>query len=263
MPKFSANLNYLFNEHPFLERFAACREAGFRYVEYMFPYDHDSQVLRDLMEAYELQQVLFNMPAGDWSAGDRGIASDPNRIEVFRDSVEKALEYARPLGVERVNCLAGKRIQGVPQQEQWDVLVENLRYAAAEFAKDDRILLVEPINTYDIPGFFVSKSEDGFGVLEAVGAVNLLLQYDVYHMQKMEGNLTETIRDNITRVGHIQIADNPGRHQPGTGEINYRFLLGELDRMGYDGYVGLEYNPNLDTLSSLDWVRKLGFELGS
>jgi hydroxypyruvate isomerase len=261
MPRFSANLAFLFGEHPFLDRFVACAEAGFHYVEYMSPYEHDPATLQELLTQHDLKQVLFNLPAGDWDAGDRGIASDPNRVDEFRRSVGQALEYARALEVGRVNCLAGMRIEGVSYEEQWEVIVENLRYAASEFARDNRLLVLEPINTYDMPGFFVSTSDQGFGLLEAVGAANLKLQYDVYHMQKMEGNLTETIRNNLARIGHIQIADNPGRKQPGTGEINYGFLLSELDRLGYEGYVGLEYNPTPDTISSLTWVKELGFEL--
>lgn len=261
MPRFSANLGFLFGEQPFLERFAACSQAGFRYVEYMSPYEYDPTTLRDLLKKHGLQQVLFNLPAGDWEAGDRGIAAAPHRVEEFRCSVDQALEYALVLEVERVNCLAGKCLEGVSHEEQWDILVQNLRFAASRFSEKGRTLVVEPINTYDMPGFFLSTSEEGSRLLEEVGAENLLLQYDVYHMQKMEGNLTESIRSQFNRIGHIQIADNPGRHQPGTGEINYGFLLGELDRMGYTGFVGLEYHPTPDTLSSLGWVKEWGFSL--
>lgn len=261
MPRFSINLSMLFGERPFLERFAAAGEAGFRYVEYMFPYEHPAQTLKDLLEQNGLKQVLFNLPAGDWGAGDRGIAADPNRADEFRRGVDRALEYAEVLGVERINCLVGKRIEGVPCEEQWQVLVRNLTYATERLAREKRMLLVEPINTYDIPGFFLSTSREALKLLDEVAADNLKLQYDVYHMQKMEGNLTDTIRGNLERIGHIQIADVPGRHQPGTGELNYRFLLDELDRMGYSGFVGLEYIPAPDTVSSLGWVQELGFTL--
>ena len=261
MPRFSINLSMLFGERPFLERFAAAREAGFRYVEYMFPYEHPAQSLKDLLEQNDLKQVLFNLPAGDWGAGDRGIAADPNRVDEFRQGIDRVLEYAEVLGVERINCLVGKRVEGVPCEEQWQVLVRNLDYAAERLAREKRMLLVEPINTYDVPGFFLSTSRDALKLLDEVPADNLKLQYDFYHMQKMEGNLTDTIKGNLERIGHIQIADVPGRHQPGTGELNYRFLLDELDRMGYSGFVGLEYIPAPDTVSSLGWVQELGFTL--
>jgi len=261
MPRFSINLSMLFGERPFLERFAAAREAGFRYVEYMFPYEHPAQSLKDLLEQNGLKQVLFNLPVGDWAVGDRGIAADPNRVDEFRQGIDRALEYAEVLGVERINCLVGRHVDGVSREEQWQVLVQNLAFAAGRLAEANRMLLVEPINTYDIPGFFLSTSRDAFKLLDETAADNLKLQYDVYHMQKMEGNLTDTIKGNLERIGHIQIADVPGRHQPGTGELNYRFLLDELDRMGYSGFVGLEYIPAPDTGSSLGWVQELGFTL--
>lgn len=261
MPTFSANITMLFSELPFLDRFAVCREAGFRYVEYMFPYEYDPLMLQGHLEQNSLQQVLFNLPAGNWDAGDRGVAVDPNRVEEFRRGVEEALEYAEVLGASQVNCLVGKCHEGVPYERQWRVLVDNLRYASERFARKGRVLLIEPLNTYDIPSFFLSTTKEGLRLVDEVGTENLKLQYDVYHMQKMEGNLTETIQSNLARIGHIQIADNPGRHEPGTGEINFRFLLNQLDRMGYGGFVGLEYIPTPDTSTSLEWVRQLGFSL--
>lgn len=263
MPRFSANLSMLFREHPFLERFAAAADAGFRYVEYLFPYEYPAQDIKALLTKNGLEQVLFNLPAGNWEAGDRGLAVDPGRIDEFHEGVDQCLAYAQVLGTERINCLVGIQVDGVPHTEQWQVLVQNLRYAAGKLASEDRWLLVESINTYDIPGFFLSTSRDGMRLLEEVGARNLKLQYDAYHMSKMEGNLTETIKANLQDIAHIQIADNPGRHQPGTGEINYAFLLQELDRMGYDGFVGLEYIPTPDTASSLAWIEQLGFTLSS
>jgi hydroxypyruvate isomerase len=234
---------------------------GFSFVEYPFPYEHSPETLRGLLERHGLRQVLFNLSAGDWGAGDRGLGSDPKRVEEFRRSVDEATGYAKALGVDRVNCLVGLRIDGVSFEEQWRVLVENLRYASEKFARQGLDLLAEPINAYDIPGFFISSTREALRLLDEVRADNLKIQYDVYHMQKMEGNLVETIREHLARIGHIQIADNPGRHQPGTGEINYRFLLNELDRMGYEGYVGLEYVPEPDTKASLSWVEELGFSL--
>lgn len=261
MPIFSANLNFLFGELPFLERFEASRKARFHFVEYMFPYDHDPATLADLLKANGLRQVLFNLPAGDWAAGERGLAIDPGRVEEFRRGVEMGLEYALALHVDRINCLVGKRIQGIPEQEQWLLLVENLRHAARRLDENGLTLLVEPLNTFDVPDFFLCRSGDGLRLLREVGAPNLMMQLDLYHMQRMEGNLTETLRANLGAVGHIQIADVPGRHQPGTGEINYRFVLRELDRLGYPFFVGLEYVPEPDTLASLSWLGEMGFGL--
>ncbi len=261
MPVFSANLNFLFGEHPFLERFEASRKAGFLFVEYMFPYDHDPATLADLLEANGLRQVLFNLPAGDWAAGDRGLAADPGRVEEFRRGVGMALDYAQALHVDRINCLVGKRIPGIPEEEQWRLLVENLRHAARRLDDKGIVLLVEPLNTFDVPDFLLCKSGDGLRLLRDVGAENLMIQFDVYHMQRMEGNLTHTLRANLRSVGHVQIADVPGRHQPDTGEINYRFLLRELDRLGYPFFVGLEYIPEPDTMSSLGWLWEMGFSL--
>lgn len=260
MPKFSANLSFLFTEKPFLERFEAAAKAGFKYVEYMSPYEFPPEEIAGALHFHGLTQVLFNLPSGDWALGDRGIASDPSRVEEFREGVERALEYADSLKVERINCLAGKKLQGASEGQQWEILVENLRFAASRLAQAGKTLLVEPINTFDIPGFFLNRSSQALRLLKEVGAPNLKLQYDVYHMQRMEGELTSTIRDNLGVIGHIQIADNPGRHQPGTGEINYSFLLRELDRLGYRGFVGLEYIPVPDTTSSLGWIREMGFQ---
>jgi len=261
MPRFSVSLSMLFGERPFLERFAACKKAGFNYVEYMFPYDYPPQILREHLQQNNLKQILFNLPAGDWPAGDRGIAADPSRIEEFHQGVDRALEYARVLGVDRINCLVGKRIEGVADKQLWRVLLQNLKYATKKLSCENRMLLVEPVNTYDIPDFFLSTTKDAARLIDEVGAENLKLQCDVYHMQRMEGEITGTIKSNLKSIGHIQIADNPGRHQPGTGEINYRFILNELDQIGYDGFVGLEYAPSADTVSSFEWIKKYGFEL--
>jgi hydroxypyruvate isomerase len=249
----------LFGEVTFEERFAASKEAGFRYVEYMFPYDYKADDLSSHLEKNDLQQILFNLPAGNWADGERGIAGNTNRIDEFRQGVEEALEYAKTLNVDLINCLVGKQIEGVSQAEQWKVLIENLAYAAEKLAYDNRTLLIEPINTVDMPGFLLSTTQDGLNAINDVRASNLKIQYDVYHMQKMEGNLATTIEANLEHIGHIQIADNPGRHQPGTGEINYKYLLEAIDKMGYQGYVGLEYIPDPDTKTSLGWFETLGF----
>ncbi len=256
MPKFSANLSMLFTEVPFMERFAAASQAGFSAVEYLFPYEHTPETLKDLLVAHGLEQVLFNLPAGDWAAGDRGIACDPARVEEFRAGVAQAVRYAGVLGSPRLNCLAGKRPAHVDEVEAWNTLRDNLRFAAAELARDGRTLLVEFINRKDIPGFFLHGSGQTLELLDAVGAPNLMMQYDVYHAQREEGELAATLGAHMARIGHIQIADNPGRHQPGTGEINFPFLFGEIDRLGYQGHIGLEYVPAPDTRSSLEWMRQ-------
>jgi len=251
MPTFSANLSFLFGEHPFLERFGAARRAGFKHVEYMFPYDFEPAELRARLDEHGLEQVLFNLPAGDWAAGDRGIAADPERVQEFRAGVELACRYARALDVPRLNCLAGTRGDHA-------TLIANLRYAAQRLAQDGLTLLLEPVNTRDVPGFVVSTSAAAVELLDAVGEPNLQLQFDVYHAQVMEGDLVNRLRALRDRIGHVQIADNPGRHQPGTGEIAYDFVLAQLDAMGYAGAVGLEYVPEPDTVSSLAWLERYG-----
>lgn len=261
MPRFAANLSFLFTEKPFLARFAAAREAGFRYVEYMFPYAYAQEELAALLTEHGLKQVLFNLPAGDWEAGERGIACLPGREEAFRAGVEQALAYARALGVRQLNCLAGALPADQDPGEAHAVLVANLRYAASRLASAGLTLLLEPVNPYDVPGFFVSSPAHALRLLEEVAAPNLKLQYDLYHAQRSQGRLTETLRAHLARIGHVQIADVPGRHQPNTGEIRYAFLLAELDRLGYQGYVGLEYLPLGETAQSLSWLRELGYTL--
>lgn len=258
MPRFAANLSFLFPEEPFLERFAAARAAGFGAVEYMFPYQEEPEAIRASLQDAGLEQALFNLPAGDWDGGDRGTAGDPDRVEEFRRGVDRALEYARVLDVQRVNCLAGLRREELPAEEQWRVLVENVRYAAQALGAERRTLLVEAVNTYDVPGFLLSTTGHAARLLGEVGAENLQIQFDFYHVQKMEGNLCERFDALLDRIGHVQVADNPGRHQPGTGEIDYRFVFDHIERSGYDGWVGLEYAPEGDTRSSLEWLERYG-----
>ena len=256
MPKFSANLSMLFTDLPFLERFGAAKAAGFTAVEYLFPYEHAPAKLAALLKEHGLSQVLFNLPAGDWAAGDRGIAVDPSWAEEFRAGVGKAVTYAKALNVPRLNCLAGKIPQGVSEEDQRRTFVENLRFAAEALAKEGLTLVIEFINRKDIPGFYLHRSAQTLDIIAEVARPNLLMQYDVYHAQREEGELAATMRAHMDLIGHIQIADNPGRHQPGTGEINFPFLFEEIDRLGYQGHVGLEYVPEPDTLSSLAWIKK-------
>jgi hydroxypyruvate isomerase len=254
MPQFSANLTMLFTEAPFMERFALARKFGFDFVEYLFPYAYSARELKSQLEANRLKQVLFNLPAGDWAAGDRGIGASPNRVEEFRAGIPRAIDYANALGVPRMNCLVGKRVAGFSDAEHWQTLVQNTQYAASELAKHGLELVVEPINHFDIPGFFVNRNEQVLKLIEEVGLPNVKIQFDIYHAQREEGELAGTLRQHLARIGHVQVADNPGRHQPGTGEINFPFLFRQLDELSYRGFVGLEYVPDPNTESSLGWL---------
>ena len=255
MPQFAANLSMLFTETPLLERFGRAARAGFTAVELQFPYEQPATVLREELVRHGLAMVLHNLPAGDWAAGDRGIAADPGRTEEFRRGVARAVEYATVLQVPRLNCLAGKLPAGVTAAEGRATLVANLRYAAAALQDAGLTLLIEPINRYDVPGFVVQRSDDAVALMDEVGAPNLKLQYDVYHQQRTEGELAATIERLLPRIGHIQVADNPGRHEPGTGEIRFEFLFAHLQRIGYSGHIGCEYKPAGGTEAGLTWLR--------
>lgn len=254
--KFAANLTMMFTELPFLERFAAACRCGFESVEFMFPYDYPPEVIREA--AADLRIIDFNLPAGDWAAGERGIAADPARIAEFRDGVARAVAYASVLGVSHVNCLAGKANPAFSLADHWLTLTENVRFAADAMGRAGYFLTVEAINRYDVPGFVVNTTRHALDLIERVAHPNVSLQYDIYHAQREEGNLTPTLRQWLPRIQHIQIADNPGRHQPGTGEINFPFLFAELDRLGYTGYIGCEYIPYPDTERSLSWINTRG-----
>ena len=256
MLKFAANLTMMFNELQFLDRFEAAKKAGFRGVEYLFPYDYPVDQLTEKLENYDLDQVLHNLPAGDWEQGDRGIACHPTREREFQDGVGKAIEYATSLGCPQVNCLAGIVPNGETSEKIFHTFVSNLKFAAKQCEAAGIVLLIEAINTKDIPGFYLNNTTQALSVIDEVNSSNVMLQYDVYHMQIMEGNLLSTIRANFDLVRHIQIADNPGRHEPGTGEINYPFLFNSLDEMGYDAWIGCEYNPEATTLDGLSWVKE-------
>lgn len=259
MPKFAANLSMLFTEHPFLERFAQARQAGFDAVEFLFPYEYDTAAIAVALRDNELTQILFNLPAGDFAVGDRGMANDPRRVDEFRAGVHRALLIAAEIGSGRLNCLAGLRLSDVPMEIQEETLIENLRYAADAAAAAGVLQVVEPLNAFDAPGYFISTPDAGFAIVERADHPNLKLQYDVYHSQRMVGNLAATIADRIDLIGHVQIADSPDRHEPGTGEINYPFVFAALDRAGYDGWVSLEYRPQTTTLNSLQWLRTMGY----
>jgi len=252
MPKLAANLSTLFPQLDFLDRFAAAARAGFRYVEYQFPYAWKADELARRARDANLQVVLHNLPAGDFAKGERGIACLPGREREFRDSLENAIAYAKAVDCPRLNCLAGL----APADERhFAVLVENVRYAARRLGEAGLQLTLEAINTRSVPGFFLSRSAQAIEVLNAAGEGNAYLQYDFFHMQIMEGDLAATVARLLGRIGHIQLADVPGRHEPGTGEVNFAFLLRHLDALGYSGWVGCEYNPRGDTLEGLKWAQ--------
>ena len=255
MPRFAANLTMLFNEHPFLDRFEHAAKAGFKAVEFLFPYAWPAQEIKARLDANSLQLVLHNLPAGEWDAGERGIACHPDRVDEFRRGVVRAIEYAKVLGVEQLNCLAGKAPAGVADEVLRKTLVDNLRFAAAELQAAGLKLLIEPINTFDIPGFYLHGTAQALSILDEVGAANAFVQYDIYHMQRMEGELAATMQKHLARIGHIQLADNPGRNEPGSGEIHYPFLFAHLDRIGYRGWIGCEYKPAATTAGGLGWLR--------
>jgi hydroxypyruvate isomerase len=252
MPKLAANLSMLWPELPFPERFAAAAKAGFRYVEYQFPYALPAAEVASAAREARVEVVLHNLPPGDHARGDRGLACLPGREVEFRDSVERGIEYARAAGCPRMNCLAGL---AAPDVEHFEKLVTNLRYAARKLAAAGLQLLIEPINTRTVPGFFLTGSRQAIEVLDAVGEPNAFLQYDLFHMQIMEGDLAKTIERLLPRIGHMQVADVPERNEPGTGELNFEFLLRHIDALGYSGWIGAEYNPKGDTVEGLKWAR--------
>ena len=255
MPKFAANLTMLFNETGFIERFAAARAAGFDAVEYLFPYDFPKERLAEELQQHRLEQVLHNLPAGNWAGGERGIACHPERAGEFQEGVGRAIEYARALNCMQLNCLVGIAPKNVARDQAEKALVTNLTFAAAQLKEAGIRLLIEPINTFDIPGFFISTTAQGLDLIAKTGSDNLFLQYDIYHMQRMEGELANTIKNNFAMIKHVQLADNPGRNEPGTGEINYPFLFRWLDQLGYDGWIGCEYKPKTTTLAGLGWLK--------
>jgi len=256
MPRFAANLSMLFTEVPLLERFGRAARAGFSTVELQFPYEVTAEAMRDQLVAHKLKMVLHNLPAGDWAAGDRGTACDPARVEEFRAGVPKAIAYAKTLGVPQLNCLSGKAPAGVDDAAVRATFVANLRFAAAALKEASLRLLIEPINNYDVPGFWLNRTALAISVLDEVGADNAFVQYDIYHAQRYEGELAATMSRYLARIGHIQLADNPGRNEPGTGEINYPCLVAHLDRIGYKGWIGCEYKPAASTEAGLGWLEQ-------
>jgi hydroxypyruvate isomerase len=270
MPRFAANLHYLFAEHPFLDRFEAAARAGFRAVEFQVPYDHAPSELRARLRHNALQMVLFDTPMGNWQAGDRGLAAVPGREALFRASLERVPEYAEALECSTVHVMAGVVGAGEDYARAERVYVDNLRYAAAFLKRHGVTAVIEPINnklaTGDGPsyttggmhGYFLNHTDHARRIIAAVGSDNLFLHLDCYHMQLLEGHLAETIRNHVGLVRHFQIAGVPGRHEPDDGEINYPYLFDLMDELGYSGWVGCEYRPRAGTWQGLKWAARYG-----
>ncbi|MDC8760101.1 2-oxo-tetronate isomerase [Janthinobacterium fluminis] len=258
MPKFAANLSMLFTELDFLDRFAAARQAGFDAVEFLFPYAYAAEQIAARLRQHRLSLVLHNLPPGDWAAGERGLACDPLRGAEFRAGVELALTYARALGVRQLHCMAGITPPHATPEQARLAFIGNLRVAADLCRPHGIDVLIEPINTYDIPGYFLSHSRQAAAIIADCARTNIFLQFDMYHMQRMEGELSDTIRALLPLIRHMQLADTPGRHEPGSGEIDYRQLFALLDELGYDGHVGCEYHPRAGTVAGLGWRAALG-----
>lgn len=253
MPRLAANLTWMFTEAPFPERFAAAAAAGFTAVEFQFPYTHSPEVVRGWLDAAGLELAMFNLPAGDWAAGERGLAGLPGREDDFRRSVDLGVRYALALGASRLHAMAGLVEHGAERA----TYVLNLRAAAATLADAGLELLIEPINPRDMPGYLLASLSDALAVMEAVGAPNLRLQADLYHLQIVGGDLTQTLRRHIGRIGHVQIAGVPDRNEPDSGEVAFPHLFAELDRLGYAGFVGCEYRPRGRTEDGLGWLRRV------
>ena len=251
MTRLAANLTMLFTEQPFLDRFKAAADAGFKGVEFLFPYAFTPEQIADQLRTHHLQLVLHNLPAGNWDAGERGIACHPDRVAEFRAGVDEAIRYARALEVSQLNCLVGILPPGVSREAAREVLVGNLKYAAGKLKEQGIGLLIEPINHFDIPGFFLNTTRQAVELILATGSDNLFVQYDIYHMQRMEGELANTLKANLSLIGHVQLADNPGRGEPGSGNMDWRWRLDWLADHGYAGLIGLEYRPTKGTIESL------------
>jgi hydroxypyruvate isomerase len=258
VPKFAANLSFIFQEIGFLDRFAAAAECGFKAVEYLSPFDHPPEIIAEQLNRYGLEQALFNMPPGDWAARERGIGALPGREQEFRDGVETALVYARATRCRILHAMAGVLPAGLDRAQAERTYLANLRHAADRLAAEGITLVIEPINTRDIPGYFLNTTSQAKSVIERIGHPNIKLQLDLYHVQIMEGDLAHRVRALAGQYPHIQIAGNPGRHEPDIGEINYPFLFDLLDEIGYSGWIGCEYRPREETKAGLGWAKRYG-----
>jgi hydroxypyruvate isomerase len=255
MPRFCANLTMMFNEHPFLDRFAAARAAGFEAVEFLFPYDHPAAEIRQRLDDSGLQQILFNGPPGDWAKGERGLACLPGRQSEFRDGIKRALDYALVLGNKRLHCMAGLVPAGLSSVTAASLYAANLAWACEQAAAAGIVVVIEPINHRDMPGFFLNTTGQAAAVVEAIGRDRLAILFDIYHCQVTEGDVTSRMAALFPLIGHVQIADVPARNEPGTGELNWSFVFKRADAMGYDGWIGCEYRPAGDTIEGLSWIK--------
>jgi len=255
MAKFAANLTMLFNDVDFMDRFKRARDAGFSAVEFLFPYAYPADELAHLLREYRLEQALFNMPPGDWTGGERGLAAKPGREQEFKQSVETALAYARLLNCKKVHAMAGIIDPAFSRQQHMDVFVANIRYAAERLAEYGIQLLIEPLNSRDVPNYFISHQREAVDIIEVIDRPNVKLQLDLYHAQIMDGDLTKLIQSLAPYIGHVQIAGVPDRHEPDTGELNYPHLFDVLDMAGYRGWIGCEYNPRGITEDGLAWLK--------
>jgi hydroxypyruvate isomerase len=254
MPKLAANVSMMFTEIDFLDRFAAAKKHGFKGVEFLFPYAYPKEQVAEKLRQNGLILALHNMPPGNWDKGERGLACLPDRVSEFRDGVGTAIDYAKTL----IHCMAGLVPRGVPAEKLRETYIENVRFAADQAKEAGLTVVLEAINTRDIPGFYLNYSRQAFELIDAIQRDNVAFQYDIYHMQIMEGDLARTIEANLPRIAHMQLADNPGRNEPGTGEINYKFLFGHIDRIGYQGWIGCEYKPKGNTEAGLGWLKDHG-----
>jgi 2-dehydrotetronate isomerase len=255
MPRFAANLTMMYTEHAFLDRFAAAAKDGFQAVEYLFPYEFPAAEIKVRLDANGLTQALFNAPPGDWAGGERGIASLPGREEEFRRSIDTALDYTRVIGNRKLHVMAGLIGADQPREKHREVYLNNLAYAAKAAQADGVMITIEPINTRDMPGFFLTHQHEAQAICAEVGAPDLKVQFDCYHCQIVEGDLAVKLKRDIAGIGHIQIAGVPERHEPDTGELNYPYLLELIDALGYDGYIGCEYRPRAGTSAGLGWLK--------
>lgn len=255
MPRFAANLTMMYAEYAFADRIAAAARDGFVAAECLFPYDLPAHDLKSRLDGNGVELVLFNAPPGDWAAGERGIASLPGREDEFRRGIDQALDYARTLGTRRVHVMAGLRDAGTPYEAQRECYLRNLAWAASQAQSESVTVLIEPINPRDMPGYLLNRQDDAQAIRAALGAANLLVQFDCYHCQIVEGDLAMKLRRDIGGIGHVQIAGVPQRHEPDTGEVNYPYLFALLDELGYGGWIGCEYRPRGATSPGLGWVR--------
>lgn len=255
MNKFAVNLSTIFTQVPFIDRFKKASEQQFSYVECQFPYELTVDQIKQQLRENNLSMVLLNLPPGNWANGDRGLAIDPFRTEEFKNSVDVGIEYASALNIPNIHCMAGVCSDNIPSHKVKEVYIKNITYAAKKLATHELTLLIEPINQKDIPNYYLSSIKEAAEILQEVNLPNVKLQFDFYHMQKIQGDLISTFENYFDQIGHVQIADVPGRHQPGTGEINYKNVLSFLDKVGYNGYIGLEYTPLGKSEDSFKWIK--------